>query len=80
VRGPTVPPPAVRPPVADLFAVNWFAASRPAVTGICRTAAAVAAVGTGIAAAWLSAGSTGVLAGMAVLLAAGNGYAKAYSP
>jgi hypothetical protein len=75
VRWPTVPPPAVRPPVADLFAVN-----RPAVTGICRTAAAVAAVGAGMAAAWLSAGSTGVLAGMAVLLAAGNGYAKAYSP
>jgi len=31
-------------------------------------------------AAWLAAGSIGVLAGMAVLLAAGNGYAKAYSP
>jgi hypothetical protein len=75
-----VPAPAVRPPVAERFAVSRFAVSRPAVTGICRTAAAVAAVGAGMAAAWLSAGSTGVLAGMAVLLAAGNGYAKAYSP
>jgi hypothetical protein len=33
-----------------------------------------------MAAAWVTAGSVGVLAGMAVLLAAGNGYAKAYSP
>jgi hypothetical protein len=31
-------------------------------------------------AAWLAAGSIAVLAGMAVALAAGNGYAKAYSP
>jgi hypothetical protein len=54
--------------------------SRPAVTAICRTLAAVAAVGAGMAAAWLSAGTTGVLAGMAAALAAGNGYAKAYSP
>jgi hypothetical protein len=33
-----------------------------------------------MAAAWVAAGSVGVLAGMAVLLAVGNGYAKAYSP
>jgi hypothetical protein len=33
-----------------------------------------------MAVAWLSAGSIGVLVGLAVLLAAGNGYAKAYSP
>jgi hypothetical protein len=29
---------------------------------------------------WLASGRYGLLAGMAVLLAAGNGYAKAYSP
>jgi hypothetical protein len=34
----------------------------------------------GLAAGWLSAGSFGVLAALAVLLAAGTGYAKAYSP
>jgi hypothetical protein len=35
---------------------------------------------SGLAAGWLSAGSFGVLAAMAVLLAAGTGYGKAYSP
>jgi hypothetical protein len=40
----------------------------------------VAAVLSGLAAGWLSAGSFGVLAAMAVLLAAGTGYGKAYSP
>jgi hypothetical protein len=40
----------------------------------------IAAITGGMAAAWLASGSAGVLAGMAVLLAAGNGYAKAYSP
>jgi hypothetical protein len=60
--------------------VNRSAVDRPAVTVICRTLAAVAAVSAGMAAAWLGAGSTGVLAAMAVLLAAGNGYSKAYSP
>ena len=54
--------------------------SRPAVTAFWLTLAALAAVGAGMAAAWLSAGSTGVLAGLAAALAAGNGYAKAYSP
>jgi hypothetical protein len=39
-----------------------------------------AAVMSGLAAGWLSAGSFGVLAAMAVLLAAGTGYGKAYSP
>jgi hypothetical protein len=39
-----------------------------------------AAVLSGLAAGWLSAGSFGVLAAMAVLLAAGTGYGKAYSP
>jgi hypothetical protein len=42
--------------------------------------AAVVAVSFGMAAAWLASGAISVLAGMAVLLAAGNGYAKAYSP
>ena len=40
----------------------------------------VAAVLCGVCAGWLSAGSFGVLAAMAVLLAAGTGYGKAYSP
>jgi fatty acid/phospholipid biosynthesis enzyme len=50
------------------------------VTASWLALAALAAVGAGMAAAWLSAGSTGALAGLAVALAAGNGYAKAYSP
>jgi hypothetical protein len=54
--------------------------SRPAVTASWLTVAALAAVGAGMAAAWLSAGSIGLLAGLAAALAAGNGYAKAYSP
>jgi hypothetical protein len=70
-----VPVPAFPPP-----AVNRLAVSRPVVTGIYRTLAAVAAVGAGAAAAWLGSGSIGVLGGMAAALAAGNGYAKAYSP
>lgn len=40
----------------------------------------VAALLSGLAAGWLSAGSFGVLAAMTVLLAAGTGYGKAYSP
>jgi hypothetical protein len=39
-----------------------------------------AALLVGLAAGWVSAGSFGVLAAMAVLLAAGTGYGKAYSP
>ncbi len=39
-----------------------------------------AALLSGLAVGWLSAGSFGVLAAMAVLLAAGTGYGKAYSP
>jgi hypothetical protein len=50
------------------------------VTGVRSTLAAAAAVSSGAFAAWLAAGGIGALAGMAVLLAAGNGYAKAYSP
>jgi hypothetical protein len=56
-------------------ATNW-----PAWRGALRTLAAAAAVSAGMAAAWLASGGIGVLAGMAVVLAAGNGYAKAYSP
>jgi hypothetical protein len=56
-------------------------------------AAALAALGAGAVAGWLAgrgwpglpglpdaAGDGGLLAAMAVVLAAGNGYAKAYSP
>jgi hypothetical protein len=45
-----------------------------------KTLLGAAALLSGLAAGWLAAGSFGVLAAMAVLLAAGNGYAKAYSP
>jgi hypothetical protein len=51
-------------------------ADRPAV----RAALGVSALAGGMAVAWQAAGNTAVLAGMAVLLAAGNGYGKAYSP
>ena len=61
--------------------MRWPASvSRPAVTASWLALAALAAVSAGMAAVWLSAGSTGVLAGLAAALAAGNGYAKAYSP
>ena len=49
---------------------------RPAV----RAMLGVAAITTGMAVALLASGRAGVLAGMAVLLAAANGYGKAYSP
>ena len=45
-----------------------------------RLAAAVLAVLAGLVAGWAAAGSFGLLAVFAVLLAAGNGYEKAYSP
>lgn len=45
-----------------------------------RLAAAAMAVLAGLVGGWLAAGSFGVLAGLAVLLAGGNGYEKAYSP
>jgi hypothetical protein len=51
-------------------------ADRPAI----RAVLGVAALAGGMTVAWQAAGSTEVLAGMAVLLAAGNGYGKAYSP
>ena len=50
------------------------------MTGVRSTLVTAAAVISGMAAAWVAAGNAGVLAAMAVLLAAGNGYAKAYSP
>ncbi len=61
-------------------AVSGPAVHGPALVVMRRTLAVAAALSAGMAAAWLGAGSTGVLAAMAVLLAAGNGYAKAYSP
>jgi hypothetical protein len=60
--------------------------SRLAISGRLTGAAAgrlvlgAAALLCGLTAGWLSAGSFGVLAAMAVLLAAGTGYGKAYSP
>jgi hypothetical protein len=45
-----------------------------------RAALGLAAIAGGMAIGWLASGNTGVLAGMAVVLAAGNGYEKAYSP
>ena len=53
-----------------------WSADRPGV----RTLLGVAAIAGGMAASWLASGNVGVLAGMAVVLAAGNGYGKAYSP
>jgi len=53
-----------------------WSADRPGV----RVMLGVAAITSGMAVAWLVSGSAAVLAGMAILLAAGNGYAKAYSP
>ena len=51
-------------------------ADRPGV----RTALGATAIAGGMAVSWLASGNVGVLAGMAVVLAAGNGYGKAYSP
>ncbi len=45
-----------------------------------RTLLAVTALGAGLAAGWLASGSVAVLGVLAVALAAGNGYGKAYSP
>ena len=45
-----------------------------------RALLALAALGAGLAAAWFADGSVVVLGGLAILLAAGNGYGKAYSP
>jgi hypothetical protein len=45
-----------------------------------RTLLAVTALGAGLAAGWLAGGSVVVLGVLAVTLAAGNGYGKAYSP
>jgi O-acetylhomoserine/O-acetylserine sulfhydrylase-like pyridoxal-dependent enzyme len=56
--------------------VGEWSADRPGV----RTVLGVAALAGGMAASWLASGNAGVLAAMAVVLAAGNGYGKAYSP
>jgi hypothetical protein len=53
-----------------------WSADRPGA----RTVLGVTALAGGMAAGWLASGDVGVLAGMAVVLAAGNGYGKAYSP
>jgi len=45
-----------------------------------RAAVAAAALLAGLATGWAAAGGFGALALLAVLLAAGNGYEKAYSP
>ena len=54
---------------------SWVTDAVPARLLLCA-----AALLAGTAAGWLAAGSFGVLAAMAVLLAAGTGYGKAYSP
>ena len=56
--------------------LSEWPADRPGV----RAMLGVTAITGGMAVAWLASGSAAVLAGMAILLAAGNGYAKAYSP
>jgi len=48
--------------------------------GPVRLVAAATAVLAGLAVGWLAVGGFGVLAVLAVLLAGGNGYEKAYSP
>ncbi len=63
-----------------LAVVSGARAALAAATSVRKIAAATAAIGAGMLAAWLASGRVGILAGMAVLLAAGNGYAKAYSP
>lgn len=45
-----------------------------------RALLALTALGVGLAAAWLAGGSLVVLGVLAIILAAGNGYGKAYSP
>jgi hypothetical protein len=55
-------------------------------TAVRKIAVATAAIGVGMAVAWLASrawlasGAVAVLAGMGLVLAASNGYAKAYSP
>ena len=56
-------------------ASSWAADSPFAKVGL-----GAAALLSGLAAGWLAMGSFGLLAALAVLLAAANGYAKAYSP
>ena len=45
-----------------------------------RRLPAAAAVGAGFAVGWAASGRVGVVAAMAILIAAANGYSKAYSP
>ena len=57
-------------------AVGGPALDRAAV----RTFLAITALGVGLTAAWLARGGVVVLGALAVIVAAGNGYGKAYSP
>jgi hypothetical protein len=45
-----------------------------------RTLLATLALALGVGIAWLAGGRLIFLAGLAILVAAGNGYSKAYSP
>ena len=47
---------------------------------VIRTLLGVLALAAGLAVAWLAGGRPVVLGVLAVMLAAGNGYGKAYSP
>jgi hypothetical protein len=47
---------------------------------VIRTLLAALALAAGLAVAWLAGGRVIILGVLAVLLAAGNGYGKAYSP
>ncbi|HXW46013.1 MAG TPA: hypothetical protein VEL03_14565 [Streptosporangiaceae bacterium] len=71
---------------------GWLAGERPAARSW-PAAPALVALAAGVGAGWLAArgwqagqgtqgagGDAGLLAGLAVVLAAGNGYSKAYSP
>jgi hypothetical protein len=49
-------------------------------SAVIRALLAVLALAVGLAVAWLAGGRLVILGVLAVLLAAGNGYGKAYSP
>ena len=67
---------------------GWLARRASLPGHVLIPAAMAAAAGTGLALGWARAragpaqpgGGVGVVAGLAVLLAAANGFAKAYSP
>lgn len=45
-----------------------------------KTGALVSAVAAGLAVGWLASGRPGMVAALAMVMAAANGYAKSYSP